>query len=154
MVDPIRPASIGDLRRVEHIVHDAYAKYVKRIGRSPGPMLDDYGKRIQAHEVWVATDGDNVIGAVVLLPKPDYLLLDNIAVDPVFHGRGIGRMLIAFAEREARRRGYTEIRLYTHQKMHENIAMYPRLGYEETGRGEQGGFARVFFRKRMVGTVT
>jgi hypothetical protein len=26
---------------------------------------------------------------------------------------------------------------------------YPRLGYEETGRAEQDGFPRVFFRKRL-----
>jgi hypothetical protein len=33
--------------------------------------------------------------------------------------------------------------------MTENIALYARTGWEETGRGEQGGFARVFFRKRL-----
>jgi hypothetical protein len=33
--------------------------------------------------------------------------------------------------------------------MTENIAMYPRLGYRETGRGEQAGYARVFFAKRL-----
>jgi hypothetical protein len=31
--------------------------------------------------------------------------------------------------------------------MHENIAMYLRRGYEETGRFRQDGFERVFFRK-------
>jgi len=75
------------------------------------------------------------------------LLLDNVAVDPNHQGKGIGRALIDFAEQEARRRGHAEIRLYTHQSMHENIVLYPRLGYEETGRGEQAGFQRVFFRK-------
>ena len=49
----------------------------------------------------------------------------------------------------ALRRGVGEIRLYTHLTMHENIALYPRLGYQETGRGEQAGFQRVFFRKRL-----
>ena len=31
--------------------------------------------------------------------------------------------------------------------MHENIALYTRLGWQETGRGEQAGFQRVFMRK-------
>jgi hypothetical protein len=31
--------------------------------------------------------------------------------------------------------------------------MYPHLGYDETGRGEEAGFQRVFFRKRMAGGV-
>jgi ribosomal protein S18 acetylase RimI-like enzyme len=89
------------------------------------------------------------MGLVVLLQEDDHVLLDNVAVDPSSQGRGVGRALMAFAEEEARRRGFREIRLYTHQLMHENVALYPHLGYEETGRGEQAGYARVFFRKRL-----
>jgi hypothetical protein len=33
--------------------------------------------------------------------------------------------------------------------MHENLAVYQKLGYEETGRGEGDGYARVFLRKRI-----
>ena len=57
---------------------------------------------------------------------------------------------MAFAEREALRRGYGEVRLYTHVTMHENLTLYRRLGYEETGRGEQAGHDRVFMRKRVA----
>jgi ribosomal protein S18 acetylase RimI-like enzyme len=147
MPGPIRPASIDDLPAVERIVHDGYVKYISRMGKNPRPMLDDYRQRIRAHEIWVTLDNNVVVGVLVLLPESDHLLLDNVAVDPAFHGRGIGRILIEFAEREANRRGYDEIRLYTHQTMHENIAMYLRRGYEETGRFRQDGFERVFFRK-------
>jgi len=55
-----------------------------------------------------------------------------------------------FAEVETRRRGYDEIRLYTHEKMTENIAMYRHLGWRETDRGEQSGYSRVFFRKQLT----
>jgi GNAT superfamily N-acetyltransferase len=151
MASPIKPAAIADLAAVERIVHDAYVKYIERIGKQPGPMLDDYRQRIEAQEIWLFRDSGNVaVGILVLSAKSDHLLLDNVAVDPAHHGKGIGRALIEFAEREAVRQGYREIRLYTHQKMHENIALYPHLGYEETGRGEQDGFARVFFRKRLT----
>jgi len=90
-----------------------------------------------------------IAGIVVLQPEADHLLLANVAVATNFQGRGLGRRLIDFAESEARRRGYDEIRLYTHQRMYESAALYPRLGYEETGRAEEGGFPRVFFRKRL-----
>ena len=145
----IRSARPADRAAVEGIVHQAYAAYVDRIGKPPGPMLDDYRARIRAHEAWVLETDGAVVGVIVLLPEDDHLLLDNIAVDPAQQGRGIGRALMEFAEREARRRGYDEIRLYTHEKMTENVAMYPRLGYQETGRGEQAGFSRVFYRKRV-----
>jgi ribosomal protein S18 acetylase RimI-like enzyme len=150
VIDPrIRPASDADLAAVERLVKDAYGKYVARIGKPPGPMLDDYRALIGQRAVWLLSAGDEIAGMLVLLPGAGHLLLDNVAVARGFQGQGIGRALIDFAEAEARRRGYGEIRLYTHQKMHENLAMYPRLGYEETGRGEQSGYQRVFFRKRL-----
>jgi ribosomal protein S18 acetylase RimI-like enzyme len=145
----IRPAAIVDLPSVEHVVRDAYAKYVDRIGKKPGPLLDDYRQRIREHAVWVLAASGTIVGIVVLQPEADHLLLANVAVATNFQGRGLGRRLIDFAESEARRRGYDEIRLYTHQRMYESAALYPRLGYEETGRAEEDGFPRVFFRKRL-----
>ena len=145
----IRPARPDDIPRLQAIVDAAYAKYVPRIGKKPGPMLDDYARRVAEGAAWVAEIGDSIAGLVVLLPEDDHLLLDNVAVDPAFHGHGLGRQLIDFAEREAAARGYGEIRLYTHEKMIENIAMYPRLGYEETHRAAQAGYDRVFMRKRL-----
>ena len=63
---------------------------------------------------------------------------------------GLGRRLIEFAEAEARRLGYAELRLYTHEKMVENIALYGRLGFEEIGRGREAGYDRVFMTKRLA----
>jgi ribosomal protein S18 acetylase RimI-like enzyme len=99
--------------------------------------------------VWVLEQGPEIDAIIVLLPAPNYLLLDNIAVSPTRQGLGLGRRLLAFAEDEALRRGYREIRLYTHQTMVENQRLYPSIGYEETGRGGEGGYDRVFMRKRV-----
>lgn len=145
----IRPAEIADSPAMTRIVEAAYSKYIARIGKPPGPMLDDYAAHIRAHTAWVIECDGAVSGLIVLLPEVDHLLLDNIAVDPGSHGRRIGGALMRFAEAEALRRGYRELRLYTHEKMTENLAMYPALGWEETGRGEQAGYQRVFFRKAV-----
>ncbi len=148
----IRRATPDDRAAVEAIVHAAYAIYVGRIGKPPGPMLDDYGRLIAdgAVSVVAAPDG-GLAGVIVLLPASDHLLLDNIAVRPERQGAGIGRRLIAFADSEARRLGYRELRLYTHEKMRENIALYLRLGFAETGRGREAGYDRVFMTKRLGG---
>lgn len=145
----IRPASARDVARMQAIVDQAYAIYIPRIGKKPGPMLDDYAARVAEGAAWVAEQDGQVAGILVLLPEADHLLLDNVAVAPEAHGKGVGRALVAFAEAEARRRGHAEIRLYTHEKMTENIAMYPRLGYAETHRAQQAGYDRVFFRKKL-----
>jgi GNAT superfamily N-acetyltransferase len=148
----IRPANIFDLPAIKRIVADAYRIYVDRIGKPPAPMLDDYSVHIRNYTARVAEQEGSVVGLIVLLPAGDHLLLDNLAVDPAHHGRGFGRALLEFAEHEARRLNYPELRLYTHEKMTENLAMYAALGWEETGRGEQAGYWRVFFRKRVAGT--
>jgi ribosomal protein S18 acetylase RimI-like enzyme len=146
----IRPAQPGDRAAVEAIVDAAYSIYVERIGKPPGPMRDDYVRLIEAGAVNVLVGVDGRVAAlIVLLAKPDHLLLDNIAVHPDRQGQGLGRRLIAFAESEARRLGYAELRLYTHVTMTENIALYARLGFAETGRGREAGFQRVFMRKSI-----
>ncbi len=144
-----RRAEAADVAAVERIVAAAYAPYVARLGMRPGPMLDDYAALVADGEVWVT--GAPVSGLVVLLARDGYLLLDNIAVAPAAHGQGVGRALLRFAEERARGEGFTELRLYTHQKMTENIELYARSGWQETGCGRQDGFDRVFFRKAVGG---
>lgn len=145
----IRPAGAADVAAVTAIVRAAYAVYVPRIGREPGPMGDDYAARVAAGQVWVCAEGETIAGLVVLEAGADHLLLDNIAVAPAWQGTGVGRMLLDFADQEARRRGFAELRLYTHVLMHENQALYARLGWREYARGEQDGFQRVFMKKRV-----
>ena len=141
----IRRARPADRTAVDAIVTAAYETYIERMSQKPGPMLDDYGLLIAAGAVSVIEEPAGMIAAlIVLLPKLDHLLLDNIAVHPERQGQGLGRRLIAFAEDEARRQGRTELRLYTHVTMVENIALYTRLGFQETGRGREDGYDRVF----------
>jgi GNAT superfamily N-acetyltransferase len=147
----IRLAGPPDRPTVEAIVREAYSLYIERIGKQPGPMLDDYAALIAAGAVSVIEEPDRTIaGVVVLLAKPDHLLLDNVAVRGDRQGKGLGRRLIEFAEAEARRLGHSELRLYTHEKMAENVALYKRLGFVETGRGREAGYDRVFMVMRLV----
>jgi ribosomal protein S18 acetylase RimI-like enzyme len=146
----IRRADLADLAAIERIIHAAYSVYLERMGKPPGPMLDDYRQLISAAAVSVFEEpGGAVAALIVLSPKPDHLLLDNIAVCPNRQGSGLGRRLIVFAEDEARRLGFAELRLYTHVTMTENIALYTRLGFAETGRGRDAGYDRVFMTKRL-----
>jgi len=146
----IRRAGPPDQAAIEAIVRAAYSIYLARIGKPPGPMLDDYGQLIAARAVSVLEEpAGDIAGIVVLLSKPDHLLLDNIAVRPDRQGCGLGRRLIAFAEEAARRLGFAELRLYTHARMTENVALYGRLGFIEIGRAEQAGYERVFMTKRL-----
>jgi predicted N-acetyltransferase YhbS len=146
----VRLAAPGEAATLHAIAREAYQRYVPRIGREPAPMSADYAAAVRDGQAWVAVDQGQVIGFVVLIARPDHLLLKNLAVRPSWQGRGAGSRLLALAEDEGRRLGLTGIRLYTNEAMTENLAYYPRHGYAETHRAEQDGFRRVFFRKRLA----
>lgn len=145
----IRLAGAIDGAAVRDVVHAAYHHYIARIGKPPGPMLDDYAQRIADGQCWVIDDAGQIVGILVLEAGPLGLLLDNVAVLPACHGKGYGRALIEFAEAEALRRGFREISLYTHALMSENIALYRRVGFVETHRVSEKGYDRVYMTKRL-----
>jgi ribosomal protein S18 acetylase RimI-like enzyme len=149
----IRSARPADRARIEAIVEAAYSPYLQRMNRKPAPMVDDYAARIAAGQTHVLEEDGEVLGVLVLEDHPDdhggFLLLDNIAVGPAYHGRGLGKRLMKFTEEEARRRGYRVIELYTNEVMVENIALYLRLGYAETKRERVAGYDRVYLRKAL-----
>jgi len=145
----IRPARMEEAAALRDLAQRAYAPWIPVVGRRPAPMDDDYPHHVAAGEVFVTEREGAVAAFCVLVAAPDHLLLDNVAVDPERQGEGLGRTMIAFAESEARARGYGELRLFTHERMAANIALYARLGFVETHRAEQAGFRRVFMAKRL-----
>jgi GNAT superfamily N-acetyltransferase len=144
-----RPARQQDARGVTDCVNAAYQHYVVRIGRPPGPMTEDYAKVIRERRVTVAESSGKIAGVLVLAVTEEGFLLENIAVEPSQHGKGLGRTLLEFAEAEARREGFGSIYLYTHEKMTENQALYAKIGYVEFDRRAESGFARVYMRKLL-----
>jgi len=145
----IRAAGPADLPAIRAIVEAAYSPYIERLGKKPGPMLDDYAAQIAAGRVHCLCDDEGVAGFTVLIPEESRFMLDNVAVADRARGRGYGRALMAFAEDAARQAGYRAITLYTHEKMHENRALYARLGYRETGLIREKGFARIYMEKSV-----
>ena len=145
----IRPAVPGDANEIRAIVDGAYRIYLGRMDQPPGPMLDDYGVRIDNGEAYLLLLDTAAAAVLVLIECDGYLLLDNVAVPPEHQGKGLGRRLVDFAEAEARDRGYAEIRLYTHVAMEANVGYYENLGWQETHRAEQAGYQRIFMRKSL-----
>jgi ribosomal protein S18 acetylase RimI-like enzyme len=134
----IRPATSTDRDAVEEIVAAAYRPWVPVVGSRPAPMDADYRRLIAQGQVHVAcseavTSRGVPVGVIVLVPEPGTLLVENVAVRPQVQGRGVGRVLLSFAEEHARRLGLPSIRLYTHEKMTTNIGLYEAVGYRRTG---------------------
>ncbi|ARB30812.1 GNAT family N-acetyltransferase [Pseudomonas tolaasii] len=149
MSSSIRLATVGDVASIEAIVEAAYSPYIERIGRKPGPMLEDYRQRVEAGGVYVLDDSGLVQGFVILLQEDGTCVLDNLAVAPTAQGLGFGRRLMDFAQQHASDAGYSAIHLYTNEAMTENIALYAKRGYLETHRALEHGLHRVYMSKRL-----
>lgn len=130
-------------------VRAAYEMYVARMDREPAPMMADYESLVRQGVVRVLEDAAEIVGVLVSFARSDHYFVENIAVKPDRHGHGFGKQLLQVAETEARRAGLHELRLYTNEAMTENVAMYPHLGWEETGRRLEDGFRRIYFRKAI-----
>jgi GNAT superfamily N-acetyltransferase len=145
----LRRATDLDARSVDKLVAAAYEKYIPLIGRMPMPMLTDHTESIRANDVWVLDLGGRILGVIELERRVDHVWIDNVAIDPTWQGRGLGRRLLRHAEDEARRLGLGELRLLTNERYVDNIAMYSRYGYHETHREPHLGTDLVHFEKTL-----
>jgi ribosomal protein S18 acetylase RimI-like enzyme len=125
----LRQAVASDAAAVRALTRAAYAKWVPLIGREPKPMGADYEAAVARHRVDLAYLDGTLAALIETIPGTDHLLVENVAVGPAYQGRGLGRFLMAHAERLAAAQGQAEIRLYTNQRFAENIRLYIALGY-------------------------
>ena len=145
----LRRADAADVPALQRIASAAYSPFLPRMGgQRPGPLDADYAAVVEECETWVACEDGTPVGYLALAgDAPGVLVLDNVAVLPSHHGRGIGRRLLELAEARASARGCARLRLFTHVTMVENQELYERIGYVETHRATDDGVTRVFYEK-------
>jgi len=113
-------------------------------------MTADYETAVRAHRFDLLEVGVALAGLIETIDEGDGLLVENLAVSPVFQRRGFGRQLMAQAEAVAASLGHELIRLFTNQKFEENITLYQRLGYRIDSFQDLGaGTVRVDMSKRL-----
>jgi ribosomal protein S18 acetylase RimI-like enzyme len=144
----LRRATAADLPAIRALIDAAYARYLTRMDKPPAPMLRDYGPSVEAGTTWVT--GSPVTAVLTLYPRGDHLYVENVAVHPDAQGRGLGRVLMGFAEQEAAHRGLSRMALVTHEVMTENQAIYSHLGYAEVERRVEDGYRRVYMEKNLL----
>jgi N-acetylglutamate synthase-like GNAT family acetyltransferase len=84
---------------------------------------------IAAQLMWVATNGDEVIGFVFAEPCADGLYVRELSVAAAWHRRGHGAALMAVLTASARTRGDRQLVLTTDRTLAWNAPFYQRLGF-------------------------
>jgi GNAT superfamily N-acetyltransferase len=140
--------TLADLLRV------SFTPYARALGREVTPAA--YARLDAAHrnsDVHVTEAGGTIVGLVALMRHGDMLEVDLLAVHPDHQRRGIGRALLAEAERIAREDGFVRLELHTAAMFGHLLRLYASAGYVETHRGPppHGADAhpRVFFEKSL-----
>lgn len=143
-----RPATTAEVDAVVALVESAYRGESSRAGWTTeadlldGQRTDAAGVRsiIDAADrcVLLALDGDALVGCCELRRRDDgSAYFGMFAVVPVQQGAGVGRSVLAEAERRAREVwGATRMEMTVLVQREDLIAWYVRRGYSRTGRTE------------------
>lgn len=127
--DAMRQAVEADVPAITALTRAAYAKWVPVIGREPMPMTANYADAVRQHRFDLIERSGQLAALLETIAAEDHLLIENVAVSPGHQGPGLGRALMAHAERLALSLGHREIRLYTNKLSASNVQLYTRLGY-------------------------
>ncbi|MEO1103667.1 MAG: GNAT family N-acetyltransferase [Pseudomonadota bacterium] len=113
-------------------------------------MDEDRATAIVAGNALVLIEDGEIAGYATARLEPPRAELITVAVAPTHQGHGLGRALIEAVEERARAAGANALALYTNAAMTGNLALYPKLGFRETGRQKEAGFNRVYFEKALA----
>lgn len=149
----MRTATQADLARIQECAEAAYTLYIDRIGRRPAPMDADFRSQIEDGLVEIVqVNGEwagYCVSELLLDDEARTLFVENTALRPSFQGKGLARLMFETLEQKAGAADADTITLYTNAAMHENLALYPKLGFKITDRRREDGFDRVYFAKAL-----
>lgn len=137
-----RKAVSADLGLVKSCALAAYEPYVKPMGRMPAPMIQDFEAVLPN-----VTVTDPFYGYAVMFEKQDAWFVENLAIHPLHHGKGLGACFMQTAIKHASKNGLGKIELYTNVHMVPAQRFYERLGFLLFDRKSEDGFERLYYRK-------
>ena len=144
----IRRALKGDAKMMQAIAYSAYQPYVAEMERKPAPMIANFDAHIAKDVCLVLWLAGKIAGYAVILHRADGYWLENIAVHPEHHKKGLGTALIEAVEAVIRPRA-DHYQLYTNILMRSNARWYLSLGFKQTKESVEDGFHRLYFKKNL-----
>lgn len=109
------------------------------------PVSAEVGKRLEEGPVWVALEGDAVVGTVSVVPKGESLYVRGMAIVPAARGRRIGELLLRQVEAFASERGFRRLFLSTTPFLERAIRLYEHYGFKRSVEGPGDLFGTPLF---------
>jgi GNAT superfamily N-acetyltransferase len=140
----IRLATDDDVPALRRLVNAAYAELAEMGLNYTGTFQDEdiTRERMQGNDVYVAFLGEDMIGTISLEVQEEnqpILYISQLGVHPQHKRKGLGRLLLELAEREARERGINRLQLDTATPATHLVSLYLSLGYKIIQEVRWGG---------------
>lgn len=112
------------------------------VADDPPSAVAELDRYRRAGRAWVAVDGDEVVGYLVIDELTESGHIEQVTVDPAFSRRGIGARLIDRAAAWGRSRGLPALTLTCFEQVPWNAPYYARLGFAVVSDAEQNAELR------------
>ena len=127
-------ASPSQFEAINRLMLCAFTPYVQVLGgrrAGPYPWLK---AAISRGDVYVGLEETTIVGIVTTSRRDDELAIDQLGVDPMRQGEGIGSWLLKQIEQTARRDQVKMLSLHTAEMMSDLLRLYTRHGFLEIQR--------------------
>ncbi|EKN69757.1 GNAT family acetyltransferase [Neobacillus bataviensis LMG 21833] len=148
--EQISLAKTGDLARIERLFQDCKeALQQKGIYQwdDEYPNKEYFAHTINEKEMFILHNESEILGAMVLNEweiaewdavdwsnkNGNYLVLHSFCTHPTVQGKGLGGIMLQFAEKMAKEQGYDGIRLDAYSGNKGSLGFYEKRGYNKTG---------------------
>ncbi|MFZ5782289.1 MAG: GNAT family N-acetyltransferase [Pseudomonadota bacterium] len=143
MMLTFRTAFLPEGEEVGRVIRAAFTPYVRALGQelpadgsaAHAEERERFAAELERGDVYIALEGERIVGVVRTKPQEKDLYIHQIAVDPSQQGTGVGSWLLQRIEEVARARGLGGLSLMTAEMAVANIRLYQRHGFEIVSRG-------------------
>ena len=136
-----QPGCEARLQQVERLSGQRFREIgLSEIADDDPPSVDELRAYISAGRCWIAAEGDEIVGYLLIDQVDGNAHIEQVSVAPDHQGRGVGRRLVDAAERWAHERGAPAVTLTTFTDVPWNRALYEHLGFrvmDEQGIGPE-----------------
>ncbi len=145
----IRLGTVAELPEVASLMHASFAEYRSLyteeafLATTPNPA--QLAIRMEEGPLWVAEQGNSIVGTVAAVLRGNDLYIRGMAVLPTARGLGLGELLLKQVEEFARVEHCKRLALSTTPFLHRAIRLYERAGFNRTDEEPHELFGTTLF---------
>ena len=129
----IRQATPEDAATISALIYEAFApfetEYTAEAFAYTTPPAGVIRERFAEGPIWIAIDGDVIVGTVSGMPDASRFYIRSMAIKPSAQRGGIGQRLLEALEAHARAQGFEKLYLYTTYVLPAAKHLYEKNGF-------------------------